>query len=71
MVKEGSCTHKIQNRHFHHTLVEVSSAVLNHLDRHHFLRLQVLTLDNLTKCPLSENVEYKITVPGTAGLAEC
>lgn len=50
-------TYQIQNRHFHHTLVEVGGAILDDLHRNYLLGLQILTFDNLAKRALAENVE--------------
>lgn len=56
-------TYEIQNRHFHHALVEVGGAVFDHLHCNHLLRLEVLTLDNLAERSLAEDVQDQIPVP--------
>lgn len=63
--KTTGSSYQVQHRNFHHALVEVRGAVLDHFDSHHFLRLQILTFNNLTKCPLAENVENKVPIPET------
>ena len=50
-------TYKIQHGHFHHTLVEIGSSVLDDLDSHDFLSLEILTLDDLPECALAEDIE--------------
>ena len=44
---------QIQHRHLHHTLVEVSRLVLDHLDCNHLLCFQVLTLHDLAEGALA------------------
>lgn len=56
-------THQVQDRHFHHTLVEVRGLVLDDLDGHNLLRFQVLTLDDLSECSLSQHVQDEVPVP--------
>lgn len=55
-------THQVQYRDLHHTLIEIGCPVLDHFDSHNFLRLEVLTLDNLTERSLSEYIENEVTV---------
>lgn len=59
----GESEYQIQNRHLHHTLVEVCGSIFDDFDRHYFLRLQILTFHNLTERPLAENVQYQVPVP--------
>jgi hypothetical protein len=64
-IKEASGhPYKIKNRDFHHTLVEICRPVFYHFDGDNLLRFQVLALDNLAKCTLTENIENEIPVPG-------
>lgn len=56
-------TYQVQDRHFHHTLIKVRSSVLDDLDCHHFLCLQILAFDNLTKSSLTQHVKNQIPVP--------
>lgn len=56
-------TYQVQHRYFHHTLIEVRCAVLDDLDCDNLLGLEVLTLDDLTKCALAEHVQDQISVP--------
>lgn len=56
--------YQIQHGHLHHTLVEVRSPVLHHLDGHNLLCLQVLAFDHLTKCTLTEHIQDKVPVSG-------
>lgn len=49
-------TYQIQNRDFHHALVEVCSSVLNDLHGHDFLRLEVLTFHDLSKGSLAKYI---------------
>lgn len=56
-------THQIQDRHLHHTLIEVCCFVLDDLDGDHFLRLQILAFDNLPKSALTQHIEDEIPVP--------
>ena len=58
----GRNTHQVKYRYFHHTLIEVCCAVLDHLDRHHLLRLQVLALDDLAKRSLAQHIENQVAV---------
>jgi hypothetical protein len=55
--------YQIKHRNFHHTLVKVSRAVLDDLDSNNLLRLEVLTLDDLTKSSLAQHVENEVSVP--------
>lgn len=56
-------TYQVQNRHLHHTLVEVRSAVLDNLDSDNFLGLEVLTFDDLAEGSLTQNVQDQIPIP--------
>ena len=56
-------TNQIQNRDFHHALVEVGRSVLDDLDSDDFLGLEILTFHDLSKCSLAEDIKYKVTVP--------
>jgi len=56
-------THQVQDRHFHHTLVEVCGLVLDDLDGNNLLRFQVLALDDLSECPLAQHVQDEVPVP--------
>ena len=58
------CTHQVENRHFHHALVEVGSPVFDDLHSHDFLRLQILAFYHLAEGTLAEDIEDEITVPG-------
>lgn len=60
-------TYKIQNRHLHHTLIEVGRLVLDDLDSHHFLRLQVLAFYHLTESALSQHIENEVSIPVIQG----
>jgi hypothetical protein len=55
-------TYKIQNRHFHHTLVKVGRFVLHHFHRHNFLSFEILTLDDLSKGTLTQDIENKVPI---------
>lgn len=59
--KEG--TYQVENRHLHHTLVEVCRAILDYLDCDDFLRLQVLALNDLPKCALAQYIQDQIPIP--------
>lgn len=56
-------THQVQDRHLHHTLVEVCGLVLDDLDGNNLLRFQVLALDDLSECPLSQHIQNEVPVP--------
>lgn len=64
MWPELCMAYQIQYGDFHHTLIEVRRLVLDDLDSHHFLRLQVLALYHLTKSTLAQHIENEIPVPG-------
>jgi hypothetical protein len=55
-------TYQVQNRHFHHALIEVGCAVLDHLDCNHFLGLEILALDDLAERALAEDIQNKIAI---------
>ncbi len=54
--------YQIQDRDFHHALVEIRCAVLDHLDSDDLLRLHILALDHLAEGALAENVQDQIAV---------
>lgn len=54
--------YQVQNRDLHHTLIEVCSTVLHHLDRNDLLRLEVLTFDDLAKGTLTQNIEDEVAI---------
>jgi hypothetical protein len=56
-------TYQIENRYFHHALIEISRAVLDDLDSHYLLGLEVLAFDYLSECTLAQNVQNQISVP--------
>lgn len=51
-----------QYLHFHHALVEVRWLVLDDFNSNNLVRFHVLTLDDLTKGSLAENVEDEVFV---------
>lgn len=55
-------TYQVQNRNLHHTLIEVSSAILHHLDGYNLLRLEVLAFHYLTEGSLAENIKNEVTI---------
>ena len=59
--------YQVENRYFHHTLVEICGAVLDDLHRHDLLCLQILALHDLTKCSLPQDVQDEISVSGRKG----
>lgn len=56
-------TYQIQYRDFHHALIEICRLVLDDLDSHHFLRLQILAFHHLAECTLAQHIENEIAVP--------
>lgn len=54
--------YQVKNRNFHHTLVEIGSPVLDDLDSHDLLRLQILTFDYLSERALAQDVQNQIAV---------
>lgn len=58
-------SYQVEHRHLHHTLVEVGGAVFDNLDGHDLLRLEILTLDDLTKGTLAQHIENEIAIPTT------
>lgn len=50
----------VQNRHFHHTLFQVSGFIFNNLDSDNFFVDHILALDNLAKCSLPEHIQHQI-----------
>lgn len=61
--KQRLSAYQVEHRHFHHALVEIGSAVLNNLDSHHLLRLEVLALDDLTKRALAQYIKDEVSIP--------
>lgn len=59
----GELSYQVQNRHFHHTLVEVCCAVLDDFYSHDLLSLEILTLDDLAESALTQNIEDKVPIP--------
>lgn len=55
-------TYQVQNRHLHHTLVEVRGAVLDDLDCDDLLGLQILTFDDLPKRTLAQHIQDQISI---------
>lgn len=53
-------THQFKNSNFHHALVEISRLILDHFDRDDFMRLHVLTFDDLAERSLPEDVENEV-----------
>lgn len=62
MVTEAS--HQIQNRNFHHALVEVRSAILHDLYCNNLLGFQVLAFYYLSKSTLPKNIKDEIAISG-------
>lgn len=63
MLRQGHCTtDQVQNRHFHHTLVEIGGLVFDHFNRDHLLGLEVLTFDDLTERPLTQHIQDEISI---------
>lgn len=55
--------YQVQDRHFHHALVKIGSPILDDLDRHHLLGLEILALDDLPESTLTKNVQNQVAVP--------
>lgn len=55
-------THQVQDRNFHHTLVEVCGLILDHLDGDHLLRFQVLAFDDLPERSLTQDIQNEVPV---------
>ena len=53
---------QIQDRNFHHTLIEVGGLVLHHLDRNDFLCPEILAFDHLTESTLTKNIEDQVAI---------
>ena len=53
---------QIEDRHFHHTLVEVCCPILDDFDSHDFLCLQVLTFYDLTESALTQDIQDEISI---------
>ena len=56
-------SYKIQHRDFHHTLVEVSCAILHHFHGDDLLCFQILAFHNLSESALAKHIQNEITVP--------
>lgn len=54
--------YQIEDRHLHHTLVEVCCPVFDDLDSYNFLCLQILTLHNLPESALTKNVKDEVAI---------
>ncbi len=57
---------QVQDRNFHHALIEIGSPVLYDFDGYHFLSFEVLTFNHLSKGTLTKDIKYQIPV-STAG----
>lgn len=57
--------YQTQHRHFHHTLIEISSSVFDNLHRDNLLSLDVLAFYDLAEGPLTEHVKYEVSGPTT------
>lgn len=55
-------TDQFENRDFHHTLLKVRRLVLDDLDCDDLMRVHILTLDDLSECTLTENIENQISI---------
>lgn len=53
-------TYQLQYRNFHHTLVEVGWLILDNLDSHNLMSFHILTFDNLSESPLTEDIENEV-----------
>lgn len=62
-------THQIEDRHLHHTLIEVCCPVFDDLDCDNLLRFQILTLDDLSKCSLSQHIQDQVSIPARQSAA--
>jgi hypothetical protein len=56
-------SYQVQNRHLHHALVEVRSAVLDDLDGNNLLGLEILAFHDLAERSLAQNVQNQIPIP--------
>lgn len=56
----GQMPHQIQYSYLHLALVQICRFVLDNLDSDDIVRPEVLTFDNLTKGPLTENIEDQV-----------
>jgi hypothetical protein len=61
--RNSARSYQVQNRHLHHALVEVSSAVLYDLHGNNLLGLEILAFYDLSKCSLAQNVQYQVPIP--------
>jgi hypothetical protein len=52
--------HHLKNGNLHHALIEIRRFIFDDLDRDDLVRLHILTLDDLPKGPLSEDVEDQV-----------
>lgn len=53
---------QIEDRHFHHTLVEVCGPILDNFHSHDFLCLQVLAFHDLTESALTQDIQDEISI---------
>jgi hypothetical protein len=53
---------QVQDRNFHHRLIEVGCTILDHLDGDDFLGAQVLALNYLPEGTLAENIEDEVAI---------
>jgi hypothetical protein len=53
-------TYQFQNGHFHLTLIQIRWLVLDHLDSKELVRAHILTLDDLSECPLTEHIQDQV-----------
>jgi hypothetical protein len=58
-------TDQIKDRDLHHALIEVGGSVFDDFHGNYLLRLQVLTLHNLAKRALPENIEDEVPISAT------
>ena len=60
-------TYELKYRDFHGTLIEIGRLVLDDLDSDNLVCPDVLTLGDLTKSPLTEDIEDEIPDVRSAG----
>ena len=65
--RTADCSYQIEHGHLHHALVEVGGPILDHLDGHNLLGLQILALDHLSKGALSQHIKDQISIPAASG----
>ena len=68
--EKEATTYQVEDGNFHHALIEIGRPVLDNLDSHHLLCLEVLALDDLAKCALPKNVEDEVTIPIVGSVSE-